>query len=565
MKQNHYLRSCLFAAGLLGATVAYGQEIITWTATTGNLFDAPNWDLNRVPSGSDILVINNGGTATVGAVGNRSFGTVRLGDVQDSATSGLVIMTGGFLRIGEAVGDPKAVIGFSAELSTFIMNGGTIFHDGPDQHPGSTSDDGVNGLDWEVGERGFGRFEMHNNAIFRGGDDLKVGANGAGHGSVLIDGQAILSVGSGISVSEGGPSVEQLMIIGGNALVESGNSMGAGNPLGSTDEGYLTMAAGVDSIGRLVVQDNAVINFRRLSAREGTSIVTVKDRGQLHIFDVFNGKGFINATTAPDRPAETGPNSTFCSANRGDGTFTLQDDAQMTVNSDPASGPTKGLAISGPRDAGNPGGKAVLLVRDRASFAVKQDLALGTGAAESSDGTLTVIGSTPKVNIGGNLSLAVDLEGTPTPGKGTINPVITGATHAPINVAGTARLANGTLKVKLDGYTPVGGERYIIIQGGDREGQFLATNFSEAPLGAGLSWVVEYTASSVLLKVDPPVVVAPTIAISRNADGSLAVTFTGSLEVSPNVEGPYSPLPLNSPLKVVPGGDTARAFYRARN
>jgi hypothetical protein len=343
---------------------------------------------------------------------------------------------------------------------------------------------------------------MHNDAVFRGGDDLKVGASAAGNGSVLIDGNAWLSVGSGISVSEGGPNpVEQVMTVAGNALVEMGNSMGAGNPLGSTDEGYLTMAAAVDSTGRLVVMENAVVNYRRLSARQGNSIITVMDHGQMHIFDVLVGRGFIDENTPPDRPAETGPNSTLASHSPSTGVLTLQDDAQMTVNSDPASGPTKGLAISGPRDAGNDGGTAIMIVRDRASFRVEQDLALGTGAGETSDGTLEVVGPSAGVSIGGNLSLAVDLDGVATPGRGTLSAVITGPTHSTVSVEAQARIANGHLKVSLSGYAPASGESYVLINAGSLDGRFRDLDAAAAPLAAGLVWRVDYTATSVVLKV----------------------------------------------------------------
>src|SRR6185369_4742775 len=164
---------------------------------------------------------------------------------------------------------------------------------------------------------------------------------------------------SGVSVS-GGADSKSTLTLGGNALLEAGNSMGAGDPRGGTDEGYLTMASG-NGIGSLTVQDNAIFNFRRLSAREGESTIVVKGHGQIHIFDVLTGAG----TNAASRPEVTGPNSTFVSA--GTGTFTLQDDALMTVNVNPDSGPTKGLGISAPRDPGNPGGKATFTIRDRAS------------------------------------------------------------------------------------------------------------------------------------------------------------------------------------------------------
>jgi hypothetical protein len=119
---------------------------------------------------------------------------------------------------------------------------------------------------------------MHGDAVFRAGDDLKISENSAGNSSVLIDGNARLSVGSGIGMSNGGSDFQELFI-GGNAIVDSGNSMGAGNPDGHTDEGYLTMAIGGGN-ARVVVQDNGTFNFRVLSSRQGVSEFTIKDNGQ---------------------------------------------------------------------------------------------------------------------------------------------------------------------------------------------------------------------------------------------------------------------------------------------
>jgi hypothetical protein len=289
--------------------------------------------------------------------------------------------------------------------------------------------------------------------------------------------------------------------------------MGAGNPQGSTDEGYLTMAAGIDSTGRLTIQDDAVINYRRLSARQGNSIILVKDRGQMHIFDVLNGTGGSDA----NRPAETGPNSTLCSVAPSTGSLTLQDDAQMTVNSDPASGPTKGLAISGPRDAGNAGGTAVMVVRDRASFRVMQDLALGTGLDVTSEGTLEVIGPNATVRVGGNLAMAVDLNGDVTPGTATFTANITGSSHSTVVVTNVGQIANGHLKVKLTGYSPVGGETYTLITATSFTGQFLDVDTTGAALGAGLSWQVQYNPTSVVLRVAGSPAGAQTIVVTTTS------------------------------------------------
>lgn len=516
-----------WAGLLLVAVSAHAQNIYTWSGADGNFLDPTRWDAALVPGVTDIAVINNGSTATIATdAGARELGCIQLGTIQDGTESGHVIMNGGTFKIGNTAGDPKAVIGNSATLSTFIMNGGTIFFDGPDREDiaGSYSGKGVNELDWEVGERGLGRFEMHHDAVFRAADDLKVAENALGTGVTLIDGNARASLGSGISVSGGGAGAESILTIAGNAVVDAGNSMGAGSPLGHTDEGYLTVASG-GSVGTVIIEDHGTLNIRRLTAREGTSTIVVRDHGQFHIFDVLAGKGYIDATTPPDRPAETGPNSTFASLAPSTATLTLQDDAQMTVNSDPLSGPTKGLAISGPRDAGNGGGTATLIIRDRASFKVLQDLALGTGAADTSDGTLEVVGPNASIIVGNNLSLAVDLDGVATPGRGTLKAVLTAPAHTTVLVTNQARIANGHLKVRLDGYAPIGGESYTLIKAASLDGQFLDTDFSEATLPGGLVWAVEYTADSVLLKVNTKTPITVTTTASSGA-GSLHAALT---------------------------------------
>ena len=513
MKTNRTLSKLSVAALLACGLSISAQTPVTWTGTTGDFYDPTKWDTGAFPTGMDYAFINNGGTATIGATaGNRTLGLLHLGYVEGGTTSesGHVIMNGGTLTIGaDDVPNNQVLIGEGTVLSTFIQNGGTIMLDAPDTGLLSTGFKGANEIDWEVGLRGLGRFEMHNDAKFYASDDLKVAEDALGNGSVLIDGNAFLAVGSGISISRGPSAIEQTMVIGGNARVDSGNSMGAGNPLGGTDEGYLTMAFGDAEGGKakLTVQDNAQINIRRLSAREGASTIIVKNNAQFHIFDVLNGTGASAAT----RPVETGPNSAYGSANTSVGTFVLQDDAVMTVNSDSASGPTKGLGISAQRDGGNAGGKMSMTIRDRASLTIEQDFMLGTGAdAETSDGTLEVIGPDADITIDGNLNMAVDLDGNiaavddsgfPAPGKSTLHAVITAATHSTIHVGGIARIANGQLKVTLNGHTPAVGTIYTLIQGGTIDGQFASVDLNGAHLEGGKVWEVEYTANAVRLRV----------------------------------------------------------------
>jgi hypothetical protein len=116
---------------------------------------------------------------------------------------------------------------------------------------------------------------------------------------------------------------------------------------------------------------------------------------------------------------------------------------------------------------------------------------------------------------------------------------ITGPTHTTIKVAGDADIANGTFKVELQGYTPVAGNSWTILQAGadiaaektaistladslttatgydglqhmdpalvgTLLGTFEAEDFSMAPLSAGLTWDVVYAGTSVILKVVGP-------------------------------------------------------------
>ncbi len=550
--------------GLLASPALQAQNYVDWVATTGDFHTASNWTPPTVPGVDEIVVINNAGTATIASTaGDRALSSVLLGE--SGSQSGHIIMNGGFFRIGATQADPKVNIGKGSVESSFIMNGGTIYFDGPDEPSmaGSREDAGINELDWEVGETGMGRFEMHGDSVFRVGDDLKIAENAAGQGYCLIDGNARLSAGSGIAVSSGG-TAEQMLIIGGNAVVDSGNSMGAGSPEGHTDEGYLTLSIG-GGRATVTVQDDATFNFRVLSSRQGVTVFTVKDRGQVHIFDVFAGRGFIDDLTPPDRPAQMGGfRSSLSSGPATDSTLILQDEAEMTVNTE------YGLAISGPRDAaGNEGGKAVMIVRDSASFRIEQSLAIGTGNQSSTtDGTLEVRGPDATVSIGGNLNLAVNPDGNvPTtdqvPGKATLHAVITAATHSTVKVEGIARIGQGILKVSLDGYTPRGGEVYPLIQGGTIDGEFLEVDGSAAPLAEGLSWEIEYGTDAVLLKVaGGPQTTTLLIGLEGNQI-TLSWEGGGSLEQAESLTGGWNAVAgATSPHTVEAAGSAA--YYRIR-
>ena len=65
-------------------------------------------------------------------------------------------------------------------------------------------------------------------------------------------------------------------------------------------------------------------------------------------------------------------------------------------------------------------------------------------------------------------------------------------------------------------------------------------------------------AAAVAVKVEPP-----TISVVNNGDGSVTVTFEGTLQSAPTVNGPWSDVGGASPLTIP--ADQAAQFGRARN
>ena len=145
------------------------------------------------------------------------------------------------------------------------------------------------GKDLEIGANGStGIVELHDNAVMRISDDLKIAEEGAGgNGSVLLDGNAELTVGSGISVT--GDGTTGLLSISGNALVVSGNSAAAGDSVnGRTNEGYLTVSSNGADMADVVVRDQGRLYIRSLQQRSGTTNITIENSGQFHVFEVFS-------------------------------------------------------------------------------------------------------------------------------------------------------------------------------------------------------------------------------------------------------------------------------------
>jgi fibronectin-binding autotransporter adhesin len=150
------------------------------------------------------------------------------------------------------------------------------------------------------------------------------------------------------------------------------------------------------------------------------------------------------------------------------------------------------------------------------------------GANQGGPTTLRVTGDDAIIIANGDLNMNTSLVST----SSTLVAEITGPTHTAIKVGGNALLTNGNFKVELNGYSPVSGDSWSIIQAGadltaDKAaidaivsgggypalthvapgtlgavtGPFLSTDFSLASLTAGLSWNLAYTATEVVLSV----------------------------------------------------------------
>lgn len=490
-----------------------------WTgATNNNFFTAGNWT-NGAPVGPTELAVINGGPNLPAIIG-AATGTVELGGFQlgtSGATGGHVIQEGGTLIVSEQnlTGEPtafefKSHIGDQGTLdSSWIMrNNAVLLFDDPLGGAGAGyGTDGVNSFDLEIGARtgtATGRLEVHDDAILRISDDLKIGAEANGNGVVIADGNAVLTMGSGISVSEDAGS-DGVFSISGNALVVSGNSAGPGQAAdGRTNEGYLTLSTRGDATANMTVEDSSRVYIRTLQQRNGVTQLTVRDNAQFHVFDVFNHAAPNLGVATVTGSVSGNERVSHLSQDPGaDTTVTLQDSAVMTVDSAIDDAPWSGLALSGGNNSGGstPGGMTLIQVRDSASLTIQQDLHMTLGTAAEAESTLEVRGPNATVAINGDLRMALTALDEVNPGSATLHSIITGANHSTVEVGGQALIENGILAVTLEGYSPRGGESYVLVEAGSVQGPFSLVDLSGAVLPTGLSWNVNYTAQRVILDV----------------------------------------------------------------
>ncbi len=175
-----------------------------------------------------------------------------------------------------------------------------------------------------------------------------------------------------------------------------------------------------------------------------------------------------------------------------------------------------------------------------------QDLYIGRGfqwpanVVAGGDTSLRIVGDDSTVAV--SRDFLMNTSGVAS--ASTLIAEITGSTHTPIQVRGNAQIGNGTFKVELNGYTPVSGDSWTILQAGadltsavtaidavvtaegpldingdgvidgsdvlshnvggtagTLMGEFAAFDTTMAPLPSGLSWDLGYMNEAVILSV----------------------------------------------------------------
>jgi hypothetical protein len=598
-----------------------------WTGADGteDFFDPGNWSV-LVPDNNNSFNIQSNLTATLDT--NSSFNSVGsqvymnymdLGDSSEATTNqGYMVFNNGFIHMSENAGDVQGIIGWNTNgYSKLVVNGGTVYFDGPDgnvsgkfgalwmQSFGEGS--GINGINFDCGTSysqasgtynqsngngSYGRLELHSNALMRVATVFKIGDMGVAatnaalayplvleSGQIVMDGNSELDCGDGFTA--GKDLTYTTIDLSGNSKLVIGNSMGAGNTNGSSQQGYFTLGARVSTYTALTIRDNAQLQCMTLQSRAPASVL-VTNNAKFMIYNVLAGSGtikypyessYIAGVDVVANPYGEGTNLIFTVADHA--TFYVDTwgywgtKATEDVNSNLINGLVIGNgAFTGKiRGGSGYGSKGTLVIQDYATLDIRQSLSLGTAFSTSSDGTLQVVGPNTAITIGSNLSLCIGFDNAAATGAtGRLSEFITGPTQSTVTVSNNTLInTQGTLKVTLQGYTPVGGENYLLITNvlGTNDGLFHTFDYSAAPLSPGLIWQPSATTNAVSLQVVNTFNVQP-------SGTNLMVTWTNQgvanvLQFSTNLANGFTDVVPTATSPYILSPTNAAAFFRLRN
>lgn len=555
----------LAVAAFIGGGIAdriEAQDVYNFIGADGSDFSVnTNWESATppgpfvftpaaVPPGAlDAAFVENGNTAVISSA--VTVDSINAGGTLAPGSSGAITVT--------STGSVQTAAGVNSNFATTNGSTGTLIIDGGSVNIGDVSLMGPQSLSGDLNfadpAGATGRYEQHGASVVRVFDDFRLGNGNVNFNpmdpppaqsmtSAVIDGTSTLSVGDGLS-TRGALD----FTVSDDAVVTFGNTKGPGDATGAYAEGsgFVNIGARSGSMMDLVIEGNAQFNLSRLQNNVGTSSITIRDNGEFNIFNTstggteadFKGQSYLSRDSNSN-----GPSSTFVTL-EGSGKFTV-DSNPATVNADGSDGhidllPQAGLTIaggddepielpetgngSGPGGNNGNGGIVVFDIKDSAELMIVQELWMTYGKAADASSTLKVTGPNATVSIGGDLNMAVaidqrivdgpngNVDGTVTieglvdrPGTAELLSVITGSAHSTIMVGDEAVIGNGELAVELDGYNPVLGDSYTLLQTGNSsgvDGEFRAVDLSLAPLDAGLLWNLDYFADSVVLSVVP--------------------------------------------------------------
>jgi hypothetical protein len=618
--------------------VAFGSALVVlrsvaqdtyWTGTTGDFFDIANWSV-LVPTNNYAFEINNDGTAIIDTNSSLYSGPVYFNFAQlgDTGTgTGILQINNGEVHAAEFLGGSYTAIGDNNNGSALIMNGGTLYYDGPQNDvaaaiTGNTyltngnnylwkigvagARAGINGLSLDVGQYNGGTsnciIELHSNAVMDVANSLSFGGASGGTqntfqtSGLIMDGNAQFNIGDGW-----GPGRDYAYwtgVLSGNSSWTVGNSMGVGNTNGCSNQGYFAFGSRDDHLPLLTVEDNASVNSILLK-NQGFGDILLTNNAFFGIYDCLSPKSYNNPLAYTNTLYYPYSDSFWgyqnVDDNKGLGllaawglpTFTVADHSKFVVNVfgvwDPASvGEFNGVAYTnlpsgfsignggyttdahiGGGGANGDGGE--LIVKDYGTFLDYQSLHLGTSQSPTTSGILSVWGPNATINIGDELRLAMNLTNGMAAATGEVEEVISAPTQSTIHVANRAWLTNGVLKVVLNGYSPVGGETYNLIQAGTVDGLPKTVDYSAAPLSPGLVWNLTATSTNLVLQVVNTNAL-PALTIQRSG-ANLQVSWPGSngiLQSSTNLATGFTDIVPTATSPYVVSPTNAAMYFRLR-
>ncbi|QDU54978.1 PEP-CTERM sorting domain-containing protein [Aeoliella mucimassa] len=429
-------------------TPQFATAQTSWVGTTGDFTVSSNWS-SGVPDSGTVASISNGGTAQLTVDDVVDLNNLII--AEGSGSSGTLIIDGSDVQ-------PR-------QIEIGKLGTGTItIEDGYLDNNFSGQSIFVGGHDNSGGASGLGTYNVNGGAT-RSGDDFQLGRNGTG-----------------------------------TLNFTGGNMEGVYTVIGKFGTGIWNQSGGVydQRGGDFEIGDGGKPNSDRDISGDRMGIMN------------FTG-GVVQVSNA------------FAMGNRIGG-------SQINISGG-------GLAITG--DGTNETGDAR-----------GNNLYVGRGMDWGSVADASSVSGSHELRItGGDAVIAVGLDLLFDPNdifqSATLITEITGTEHTPILVGRNADIGNGQLQVELNGYSPVSGDSWTLIQAGadltdavaaidemvtaegDLDltfdgvidsndvlehninassgsiiGQFEATDFSLAPLTAGLSWEIDYaTNNAVTLSV----------------------------------------------------------------